>query len=340
MKKQSNLVVIDADSLVYNVGYKFANMFIKPMGINKLDEFIKDILMETKAKYYLGFFGAIGSKNFRYDIAKERPYKGSRKKKEDYIKFWEPILKERMEKFWGFTPVDKIEADDACTIAAEHNKGKFDKVFIASPDKDLLQLPNTWFYDYNKRTKVFCNETVSNRLFYCQLIKGDSTDDIAGCLGVGEGGAMKAYDALDVRTGEEINEAFYVAKAREFYHDWYTNGLIEKEVKKLQKQYLLDYKVENDIKRLTKDIKSDALGQFKPDLSHIEKSKEEIDAYFDEIYALIYMLRTKAEGKVHGFKLGKPIKESVIDWDAIIEFEDELADIPALADDLDILDDL
>jgi len=339
MKKEENLVVIDADSLVYTVGYKFKNMFIRPMGINKLDEFIKDILVETKAKHYLGFFGAMGSKNFRYGVAKERPYKGTRPEKEDYIKFWEPILKDRMENFWNFIPVDKIEADDACTIAANHNRKKFKKVFIATPDKDLLQLPEMWFYDYNKRIKMYCNETVSNRLFYCQLLKGDTTDNIGGLPGVGDGAAIKAYDAIDKNTGETINETFYISKAREFYHEYLTVTFIDKEIKKLQKQFLLDYKQLNDIKRMTKSIKDEALKEFDPDLSHVTKSAEDIDAYFEEIFALIYMLRTKNEGKVHGFKLCKPFKGDVIDWDSIIEFEAELDEIVD-QDDLEILDDI
>ena len=339
MKKDENLVVIDADSLVYTVAYKFQNMFIRPMGISKLDEFIKDILMETKAKNYLGYFGAMGSKNFRYDVAKERPYKGTRPEKEDYIKFWEPILKDRMENFWNFIPVDKIEADDACTIAANVNRDKYKKVFIASPDKDLLQLPEMWFYDYNKRIKMYCNETVSNRLFYCQVLKGDTTDNIGGLPGVGEGAASIAYEAIDKKTGEDVNEDFYMVKAREFYHEYFNVTLPAKETKKLQKQYLLDYKAENGVKRLTKVIKDEALQSFAPDLSHITKTTEEIDAYFEEIYALIYMLRTKEEGKKHGFKLCKPFKEDVIDWDAIVEFEAELDEIVD-QDDLDILDDI
>jgi len=340
MKKDSNLVIIDADSLIYNVAYKFKNMFIRPMGVNKLDEFIKDILIETKAKYYLGFFGAIGSRNFRYDVAKERPYKGTRPEKEDYIKFWEPILKERMEVFWKFTSVDKIEADDACTIAANENRDKFAKVIISSPDKDLLQLPEMWFYDYNKRTLLYCSETVSNRLFYCQLLKGDTTDSIAGLPGVGHKVATDAYLAIDSNTGEDINEAFFVAKAKEFYNRWFNVDMIDKELKKLEKEYLIAYKEENGVKRLTKDIKSEALSQFKPDMSHMDRSDEDIADYFDEIYALIYMLRTKKEGKKHGFKLPKPNKEDVIDWDSILTFEAELDDIPTFEDDLEILDDI
>jgi 5'-3' exonuclease len=58
----------------------------------------------------------------------------------------------------------------------------YSKITIASPDKDLLQIADTWFYDYSKRTTIFCNETVSLHKFCHQLITGDSTDNIPGCF--------------------------------------------------------------------------------------------------------------------------------------------------------------
>jgi hypothetical protein len=61
----------------------------------------------------------------------------------------------------GFQPCDNIEADDACAIARVKYGDMYSKITIASPDKDLLQIADTWFYDYSKRTTIFCNETVS-----------------------------------------------------------------------------------------------------------------------------------------------------------------------------------
>jgi hypothetical protein len=75
-----------------------------------------------------------------------------------------------MIEHWGFQPCDNIEADDACAIARVKYGDMYSKITIASPDKDLLQIADTWFYDYSKRTTIFCNETVSLHKFCHQLI--------------------------------------------------------------------------------------------------------------------------------------------------------------------------
>jgi len=173
MKQNKNLVIIDADSLVYYVGYKSKLLKLKSIGVHELDSFIKDILKATQSNKYLGYFAKAGARNFRYDIAVTKPYKGNRKKdKEDWYVFWEPILKERMKTYWGFIEVDKIEADDACVIAANHYRNKFDKVTIASPDKDLYQAPEMNFYDYVKGTMLFVEKATSEQIFATSLLTG------------------------------------------------------------------------------------------------------------------------------------------------------------------------
>jgi hypothetical protein len=72
-----------------------------------------------------------------------------------------------MIEHWGFQPCDNIEAD---AIARVKYGDMYSKITIASPDKDLLQIADTWFYDYSKRTTIFCNETVSLHKFCHQLI--------------------------------------------------------------------------------------------------------------------------------------------------------------------------
>jgi hypothetical protein len=75
MEKENNLVIIDADSMIYIIGSELEHLQLEPLGIMKLDEFISDILITTGSKDYLGFIGGKG-RNFRKDIAITKPTKG------------------------------------------------------------------------------------------------------------------------------------------------------------------------------------------------------------------------------------------------------------------------
>ena len=172
-KKEHNLTIIDADSLIYIIGASLDTVQLEPLGIMKLDEFIGDILIATKAKRYIGYFGGKGGKNFRYAVAVTKPYKGNRKKeKPEWFEFWEPVLKAHMENVWRFQPVLNVEADDACTIAANKYRGKYAKITIASPDKDLRQLGDMHFYDYGKQTENYISNEEGMRRICSQLITG------------------------------------------------------------------------------------------------------------------------------------------------------------------------
>jgi len=152
---ENNLVLIDADSIIYIIGSELENLFLEPLGEIKLDDFIKDILITTGSKEYMGFFGGTEGRNFRKDIAVTKEYKGNRaKEKPEWFEFWSPVLKKRMEEYWGFQACQNIEADDACCIAANALREKYGKITVASPDKDLYQIPDTHFYDYTKRYTV------------------------------------------------------------------------------------------------------------------------------------------------------------------------------------------
>jgi 5'-3' exonuclease len=339
--QDKNLVIFDADSLVYIVAYKFENIHVTSLGISALDDFIQDIMINTRSRNYVGFFGAMGSKNFRYDIAVTKPYKGNRnREKSESILFWEPILKERMEKHWKFMPVHKIEADDACSIAANSLRSKYDKISVATTDKDLVQIKNIWFFDYKKRDYYFCNETVSNRSLCTQLIMGDSVDNIAGCEGAGDKVAGDFYFDIPKIDIDTLTTEFYIQQAKKFYVTWHTDILKFKLLKKLEKEFLIEYKKDNNIKRFTANLKSNALKDFRPDLKGLIKNKKEAKVLFKEMYSLIKLLDTEKEGKKYGFKMPSPLLEKNIDWDEILLEEEELANLPEFEDDIDILDDL
>jgi hypothetical protein len=66
MEKENNLVIIDADSMIYIIGSELEHLQLEPLGIMKLDEFISDILITTGSKDYLGFIGGKEEISERY----------------------------------------------------------------------------------------------------------------------------------------------------------------------------------------------------------------------------------------------------------------------------------
>ena len=317
---EENLVIIDADSLIYLIGSQLENMQLEPLGIIKLDEFIQDILITTSSKSFIGFIGGGDGRNFRKDIAVTKPYKGNRPEKPEWFVFWQPILSERMITHWGFQPCHNIEADDACGIARTAFKDKYTKIIIASPDKDLFQIGGTWFYDYTKRTTVFCDEVVALNKLCHQIITGDSTDNIPGCIGAGKAAADTAMEGI-AKEGLSTIEA--LQKVKEFYIDWFTVQAVDKQRKKQEKEYLDAYREANSIKVLRADKKSEALKDFVLDTSMI-MTIPEVEALFHEQYQLVKLLETEAEGLTHGFVLAEPTIDSSVDWDNILTFHEEI----------------
>ncbi|MCK5788676.1 MAG: hypothetical protein KAH32_06745 [Chlamydiia bacterium] len=319
-KKEENLTIIDADSLVYLVGYDLAGVEIAMLGIKQLDDRIEDILKLNKSPYYIGFFGKTGSKNFRYDIAKTKPYKGTRADKEDWYLFWEPILKSHMKNVWKFQDVDKVEADDAVIIAYHKYKNTFKTTYIASPDKDLKQCPGNHF-NYKTRDRVIVEQSTADYLFALQLLLGDASDSIPGLPGCGEKTARKTLDVLAKLPGNLLDNV------KNYYYTWFKDVIALKTLKKLEKEYLIQYKLDNDIKVLRSAKKSEALEDFKPDMSFVKTDKY-IQDFYTEMYTLLRMLETEAEGLVHGFTLEEPTRYESIDWDMITNHVEALENLP------------
>lgn len=319
MAKENNLVLIDADSMIYIIGSEFQNMQLEPLGEIKLDEFIKDVLISTGSKEYIGFVGGKG-RNFRLDIAVTKPYKGTRAEKPEWFEFWGPILKKRMIEHWGFQECCNIEADDACIIARNKYEGQYNKITIATPDKDLLQRGDTWFYDYLKRTTVYCTESVSVLKYCYQLIFGDSTDNIPGCAGAGK---VKATEIVQKIAESGLDREASIKEVIKFYKEWYSSTLKSKQVAKQEKEYLVTYKKENGITKLTKEKKSKALKHFVPDLSMI-LTEEQIITLFEEQTGLVKMLDNEEDAAKYGFILGSPTLDTRVDWDKIEIFQEEI----------------
>ena len=180
------LVIFDADSMIYTVAWKFRDKNVKAMVTMHLNKFISDIIINSGATHYVGFFGSHkeGYKpNFRFDV--DPNYKLNRPETPEWVVKWRPILHDAMATKWKFMPIEGMEADDACAIAAKYFKSEFDEIIVAACDKDLQQIPGITYYNYQKHDKYFINTFDAAMNLGVQILMGDATDNVKGLDGIG-----------------------------------------------------------------------------------------------------------------------------------------------------------
>lgn len=208
----SKVALIDADSMIYLIGWNFkpkdgddpildSHDAKVPRVIEAVDQEVISILQTVGATHYIGALGHPTEKCFRQDVAKFKEYKGNRKPDADIFREWKPVIKARLFDHWGFIAVAGLEADDiVCLAALELNARKplshtwmTTGWIICSVDKDLRQVPGE-FYDYKKLDFATILPEQARWLFWYQMIVGDSGD---GVLGIPKKGDKAAHAALD-----------------------------------------------------------------------------------------------------------------------------------------------
>ncbi len=154
-----------------------------------------------------------GDTNFRYDVAKTKPYKGTRKKA--HRPAHEDEIRAHMISTWDTNVAQGIEADDALGIA--QCKGNEETV-IVSIDKDLDMIPG---YHYNPTHDLTyeISEADGVSCFANQLLTGDSTDNIPGLSGVGPVAAERALGGLETDELLEACARMYASKSGR--EDWF-----------------------------------------------------------------------------------------------------------------------
>ena len=137
---------------------------------------------QTDVKVFL-----TGRHNFRYKTASILPYKGNRDhdKRPIYLEFIRNYLKSD----WYASTIDYLEADDM--MAANQREGSI----IVTQDKDLNMVPGTR-YSTSLNKLLELKEPYCSKFFYCQILTGDSTDNIPGLSFVGEKGAASMLSGL------------------------------------------------------------------------------------------------------------------------------------------------
>lgn len=206
--------VIDADQLVYSVGFATEGDPISH-SYQLMKTKLNKILKRCDTEDYQIFIGGEG--NFREDIAISATYKGTRtgKKPSTYNE-----LRTYLIEVWGAQVVDGYEADDAVSIKlwqdyqAHSGDREFCQVICVSPDKDLNNTPG-WHYNPNKDIMRWVTPHQADRHFWFQMLAGDKVDNIPGlpyCTpsvieefgltkaarrGCGEGSARKIMESDD-----------------------------------------------------------------------------------------------------------------------------------------------
>lgn len=189
-------VLIDGDVIAYRAAWSTEKDF-EGDAKRKVDSIMNEILERTcifiDHNSYEVFL--TGKNNFRNKIAKTAVYKGNRKDrpKPRHLGFCRDYLSIE----YGAVTANEEEADDAMGIRATE-LGQ--DTIIASVDKDMLQVP-CLHYNFVKQTFTEVSESAGKRTFYCQVLSGDSTDNIFGIYGIGPKKAAKILK--DCKTDQE-----------------------------------------------------------------------------------------------------------------------------------------
>ena len=264
--------LIDADILCYEIGYgsqETKDGVVTPRSWNVCENLLNNrietirrevdseeepILYLTGSNYltklmnkkrkFMGEEQVPHKENFRFEVAKTKKYKGTRKSDKPY--HFHNIINYMLNNYNTIVSEDGLEADDHMCIE-QYKTWKDRDTIICSRDKDLKQCPGlhfTWelaaspswgpifvdelgfIEDYNegkthpKTGKPLPMKVrgVGDMFFYYQMLIGDNVDNI---LGVRGRGPVFAYNLLkDVTTQREAYELVAEKYVQAFDEDW------------------------------------------------------------------------------------------------------------------------
>lgn len=147
---------------------------------------VANILQEVTEAYDVDnvfiYLTADDHSNFRYEVAKTKPYKGNRTEPKPI--HYDAVRQYLLEKHKA-TLVSGMEADDAIGIEAFQNES-----IIASIDKDLDMIAGV-HYNFVKKYFYFISENEAHYNLCLQMLTGDPVDNIPGLPGIGPKKATK-----------------------------------------------------------------------------------------------------------------------------------------------------
>ena len=225
-------IIIDADGIVYRVGFALEDVESERVVRTRVKEYIDYVVADItkvfiKVEKPIIVLSCQGKSNFRFELAKTLPYKGNRTA--DKPKHYD-LIRRILSEMDNFVMEDGQEADDT---VADLTSVDPSKTVVVSQDKDLLQNPG-WYYipggaymDYvenedgemeytdvsgPKRPIFYVDPEATGSLMlemhtggkkvlfgtgplwhYAQMLLGDPSDNIPGVKGYG---AVKVYNTL------------------------------------------------------------------------------------------------------------------------------------------------
>lgn len=192
--------LVDADLLCYRFGFASEGDPAE-FALARLSEFLDNLYIDLPVDEVEGYL--TGKGNFRNEVAVTAPYKGTRKADKPYHF---GLLREYMQKSWGFIEVEGIEADDKLGIEAyKHDP---EETIIVSIDKDLDMIRGN-HYNFVREEQYYITEEQGIRNFYLQMLTGDKVDNIIGLAGVGPVKSKKML--ADCKTEKEMYDVVLAA---------------------------------------------------------------------------------------------------------------------------------
>jgi len=144
-----------------------------------------------------------GAGNFRHDLARIKPYKGTRSGVKPY--YYERIEKWLIEDM-GAKVIEDIEVDDAICLAMFFGFNRGLDYVGATTDKDANGTVGKLF-NYDKMDEpVYIDVIQAERAFYTQMLTGDNIDNIQGCRQAGAG----CKEAKLIASSEDVVEMFWL----------------------------------------------------------------------------------------------------------------------------------
>ena len=202
------LFLLDAYALIYRAYYAFIRVpRINSKGHNTSAIFgfvntMEDVLRREQPDYIGVVFDPKGG-TFRHKIYPE--YKAQREETPEDIRFAVPYIKKIIEAYRiPVIEVENYEADDVIGTLAKRYGSEDITVYMMTPDKDYGQLVDKHVVMYKPQTgerpfelmgiKEVCAKyeiEEPKQVIDLLALMGDSSDNIPGCRGVGEKGAVK-----------------------------------------------------------------------------------------------------------------------------------------------------